>query len=83
MRLPALLYGSYADVKKRCRKALKHTISDQQSLWHVLQVEGMLDTADHAGAIVIEALLTGNGENFHSYAPLYLLVNEAAIAKLS
>lgn len=78
MELPALLYGPYADVKKRCRGAIRRLSGRRESLWNALQIEGMLDTADHTGAIVIDPIRQGDNDNFHCYAPLYLVEQDKA-----
>lgn len=83
MQLPVLLYGSYSDVKRRCRTAIRRCITKQRLLWEVVQAEGMLDTAHHPGLIVVEPLLDGSGDNFHCYAPLYLMQRDDAKSKLS
>ena len=49
----------------------------------MLQADGMLDTAQHPGLIVVEPLLGGSGNNFHCYAPLYLMQKDDADSKLS
>ena len=83
MQLPALLYGSYPDVRKRCRTAIRRCIGEQRLLWEVVQADGMLDTAHHPGLIVVTPLLSGTGDNFHCYAPLYLMQKDDADFKLS
>lgn len=83
MQLPVLLYGSYSDVKMRCRTAIRQCITEQRLLWEVVRAEGMLDTAHHPGLIVVEPLLIGTGDNFHCYAPLYLMQKDDAKSKLS
>jgi len=83
MLLPGLLYGSYPDVRKRCRTAIRRCITEQRLLWEVVQADGMLDTAQHPGLIVVEPLLGGSGNNFHCYAPLYLMQKDDAKSQLS
>ncbi|MDB5075342.1 MAG: hypothetical protein JWO42_1521, partial [Chloroflexi bacterium] len=83
MQIPALLYGEYAEVRKRCRRALRRIVREGQPFWSAFQAEVMLDTITHPGVIVVEGVLRGNGNDFHCYAPLYLVLNDGMIDALS
>jgi hypothetical protein len=77
MQIPSLLYGDYDSVKKRCRQALKHYMRGQQLFPEALTVDGMVDTADEAGLIVVEgpSPLLGDSVQYHCFVPFYLLAS--------
>jgi hypothetical protein len=52
MQIPSLLYGQYADVKKRCREAITRFLRGQQPFWEAIAVDGMIDTADDLGSML-------------------------------
>jgi hypothetical protein len=59
MQIPSLLYGQYADVKKCCRGAITRFLRGQQPFWEAIAADGMIDTADHPGLIVVEGIPPG------------------------
>jgi hypothetical protein len=73
--MPAILYGTHADVWKRCRRALKRFLAGEQSLLDVLEADGMTDTADHPGLIVVTgpSPATAKWAHFQCYVPLRIL----------
>jgi hypothetical protein len=75
MRIPALLHGEFAEVRKRCRKALTRWLREQRPLLEVFESEGMINTADHPGVIVVGGPnpLVSKYVHFHCYVPLRLL----------
>jgi hypothetical protein len=54
MEIPAPLYGTHADVLRRCRKALRRFVREEQPLAEALDAEGIIDTANCPGLIVLE-----------------------------
>jgi hypothetical protein len=64
MQVPALLYGEYAEVRKRCRRALTRYLRGQEPLLDALTSDGMLETADHLGLSVLVA-----GESLNANHP--------------
>ncbi len=76
MRIPALLYGTVGDVRKRCRGAVTRYIRGQDRFLDTLSAEGMVDTVDHPGLIVVDGSSPAAfaGMNYHCDLPLYLLL---------
>jgi Ankyrin repeats (3 copies) len=75
VQIPALLYGTNAEVRKRCRKALIHVVREQQPLVETFEAEGMVDTTNHAGLFVLggPGPLVSRYVHYHCYVPWWLL----------
>ncbi len=75
MDVPALLYGTNAEVWKRCRKVLSGAIRRDESMVDAFEAEGLTDTHDHPGLIVLDGpdAFLGKSEHFHCYVPMLLL----------
>ena len=75
MQLPAILYGTHAEVLKRCRKVLTRFLREPQPLIEVIEAEGMVDTADHPGLLILArpSSYVMQDVHFHCYALLPLL----------
>lgn len=54
MHIPSLLLGDYAEVRKRCRQAIRRYLRGQQPVWDALTVDGMSDTATRPHLISVE-----------------------------
>jgi hypothetical protein len=67
MLIPGSLYGSYADVKRRCTKALR-TVGKGTRWTEAFLTDGMLDVSKTPGVVMLYGptpLVTGR--NFHVY----------------
>ena len=53
MKIPALLYGTSAEVKTRSRKVWKQYLKDPQALLELFEAGGMTETREHDGFIVL------------------------------
>jgi len=75
MHIPKMLYGTHTDVWKRCRSALKGFLAGEQPLLEAIEADGMLDSADHPGLIVLMggSAATARGVHFQCYVPLRVL----------
>lgn len=75
MQVPALLYGEYADVRKRCRKVMARSLSERQSLLDAFEGEGMIDTSDHPGLLVVDGPSSSTNRYVHyqCFVPLRLV----------
>ena len=78
MQVPAMFYGTYAEVRKRCRTALMRIGQGQQPALDMFEGEGMLDTAKHPGMIVVEGpgITVSACVHFHCYVPWQILMEE-------
>jgi hypothetical protein len=68
MLLPAIQYGDWPTVKRRMRKVVTQ-LKRGAGLIELMTKDGMLDTADHAGLIVMVRSILGPVPNFHCFAP--------------
>jgi hypothetical protein len=68
MLIPAMLYGTYPEVRKRVRKAVNQILKGE-SLASVLETDKMLDTSNTPGIIYLEPPMKHfeKGENFHAF----------------
>lgn len=69
MLLPAVQYGDWPTVKRRMRKIVAQ-LKRGAELIDVMTNDGMLDTADHPGLIVMVRSILGPVPNFHCFAPM-------------
>lgn len=78
MEIPAALYGDYGAVAKRSRRAIRSYLRGGQGLWDALASDGVIDTAAHTGAIVVEGAdrLRKDEVFFRCGVPLYLLLTD-------
>lgn len=72
MLLPAIQYGDWKTVKGRMRKVVTQ-LKRGAGLVDVMIHEGMLDTTDHPGLLVMNGTLQGPASNFHCFAPWRLV----------
>lgn len=77
MEIPALLYGSYADVKTRCRRLWKQYLKEHQSPLELFEAGGMLETRVNEGKILFKGPnpTYGAAANYQCFAPLRVLVS--------
>jgi hypothetical protein len=68
MLLPAVQYGPWSVVKKRMRTIISQ-LKRGQELDEVMTRDGMLDTSDHPGMLVLAGLVQGSVPNFHCFMP--------------
>ena len=75
MQVPALLYGEYADVRKKCRRIFARSLSQRQPLLDAFEGEGMIDTADHPGLLVVDGPSSSSNRYVHyqCFVPLRLV----------
>jgi hypothetical protein len=66
--LPAVQYGDWPTVKGRLRKIVTQ-LKRGAGLIELMTKDGMLDTADHSGLIVMVRSILGQVPNFHCFAP--------------
>jgi hypothetical protein len=83
MQIPSLLYGQYADVRKRCRRAITRSLRGQRPFWEAIAADGMIETADHPGLIVVDGPLASDHMHYHCFAPLYLLLTDRTTGALN
>ena len=78
MRIPAMLYGDYAEVQERCRAAIERSGREEQPVPDALEAGGMLDTAEHPGPIVVggPGWMVEQHVCFHCYVPWQVLTAE-------
>lgn len=76
MQVPAILYGEFKAVRKRCRAMLRRVVREQQPLLSAFAAEGMIDSVDHPGVFALDgpSSLISNYVHFQCYVPLRLLV---------
>ena len=75
MLLPAIQYGDWQTVKRRMRKVVTQ-LKRGAGLIEVMTQEGMLDTTEHPGMLVMIKSATGPVPHFHCFA-LWRLAWEA------
>jgi hypothetical protein len=68
MLLPAIQYGDWPTVKGRMCKVVAQ-LKRGAGLIELMTKDGMLDTADRAGLIVMVQSILGPVPNFHCFAP--------------
>lgn len=68
MRLPAIQYGPWTEVKKRMRRVVTQ-LKRGQNLTELMTRDGMLDPSEHQGLLVLSGLVTGPAPNFHCFMP--------------
>jgi hypothetical protein len=68
MLLPAVQYGPWSVVKKRMRTVISQ-LKRGEELGEVMTRDGMLDTSDHPGMLVLAGITTGPMPNFHCFMP--------------
>jgi hypothetical protein len=66
--LPAIQYGDWKTVKGRMRKVVTQ-LKRGAGLVDVMTHEGMLDTTEHPGMLVMNGIRQGPALNFHCFAP--------------
>jgi hypothetical protein len=78
MRIPALLYGDQVAVWKRCRTVMARAMREGQPLVSVLEADGMLDTADHPGLLVLAGPrpLLSKTNHFQCFMPSHVFVHD-------
>jgi hypothetical protein len=76
MLIPAIFYGHYPEVQKRCRKAANR-IAKGEPLENVLTADGMLDTVTTPGFITFEPVDRYNDETpgFHTFPLCQILID--------
>ena len=76
MLVPAILFGSYADARKQCRKALLEWLRERSSLVDALERGGMVATEDVPGPLTLEGPAPGSSKlpQFQFYVPLRILI---------
>lgn len=72
MQIPALFYGTYSEVKSRCKRLQRTHLKGRGSLIELVESQGMLSTAEHEGDIVLDGPnpLLSHGADFHCFALL-------------
>jgi hypothetical protein len=80
MLLPAIQYGDWPIVKGRMRKVVTQ-LKRGAGLIELMTKDGMLDTADNAGLIVMVRSSLGPVSNFHCFAPWRLAWEAASLAE--
>ena len=68
MLLPAVQYGPWSLVKKRLRTIIAQ-LKRGKELGEVMTRDGMLDTSDHPGMLVLAGLVHGSVPSFHCSMP--------------
>lgn len=68
MLLPAIQYGDWATVKGRMRKVVTQ-LKRGANLIEMMTQDGMLDTTEHPGMLVMNGIVLGTTSNFHCFAP--------------
>ncbi len=68
MKIPAFLYGTYKEVKPKCRKIISR-LKRGETWEEIFSKEQYLDTVTNLGLIVVDgpSPLVGGGTNFHCY----------------
>jgi hypothetical protein len=66
--LPAVQYGPWSIVKKRMRTVVSQ-LKRGKELDEVMTRDGMLDTADHPGMLVLAGIVHGSVTSFHCSIP--------------
>lgn len=76
MKIPAILYGDFADARARCRKALRDAAKG--AAWNeAFQADASIDTQRVPGLLVLHgpSPLLSDGDHFHCYLPWTLLAD--------
>ncbi|HWO20495.1 MAG TPA: hypothetical protein VNO30_17115 [Kofleriaceae bacterium] len=68
MLLPAIQYGPWSVVKKRMRTAISQ-LKRGKGLDEVMTRDGMLDTTEYPGMLVLSGIVIGSVPNFHCFMP--------------
>lgn len=68
MLLPAVQYGPWSIVKKRMRTIVSQ-LKRGKEFGEVMTRDGMLDTSDYPGMLVLAGIVTGPVPNFHCSMP--------------
>jgi hypothetical protein len=68
MLLPAIQYGPWSVVKKRMRTVISQ-LKRGKELGEAMTREGVLDTSDYPGMLVLSGITTGPTPNFHCFMP--------------
>ena len=68
MLLPAIQYGPWSTVKKRMRTVVSQ-LKRGKALDEVMTRDGMLDTSDYPGMLVLSGIMMGHAPNFHCFMP--------------
>lgn len=75
MLLPAIQYGPWSVVKKRMRSVVSQ-LKRGKDLGEVMTRDGMLDTSDSPGMLVLSGIMTGPAPNFHCFLPWMMAWDE-------
>ena len=78
MEIPAILYGTYPEVKARCKKLLARYLKQQGSLLELLESEGLYDTRQRHGDIALEGpdrYIVGSSPNYQCFALVRFLTH--------
>jgi len=68
MLLPAIQYGPWSVVKKRMRTVISQ-LKRGKDLGEVMTRDGMLDTSESPGMLVLSGIVVGPAPNFHCFMP--------------
>lgn len=72
MRLPALLYGTGRETRRRANKVITRLKQGHSVIDVVDELGGLIEVEDHPGLIILDCTRIG-GDHFHLYQALWLL----------